>query len=180
MTPGMSATYPAWSADGRLLYFASHQSGEWEIWKRSVSGGPAAQVTRHGGYISQESPDGHWLFISKVSETSLWRIPGSKFNGERPSDEELVIGPPFEVKPEAWILAGAEIIFTQRVMQPDDRTLIRAFNPATKQTRVIATLSPHFMHRNNLKLSVSPDLQWLLYSQLDKTGSNIMITESVQ
>jgi hypothetical protein len=77
-------------------------------------------------------------------------------------------------------LAGAEIIFTQRVMQPDDRTLIRAFNPATKQTRVIATLSPHFMYRNNLKLSVSPDLQWLLYSQLDKTGSNIMITESVQ
>jgi serine/threonine protein kinase len=101
MTPGMSATYPAWSADGRLLYFASHQSGEWEIWKRSVSGGPAAQVTRHGGYTSQESPDGQWLFISKVSATSLWRIPGSKFNGERPSDEELVIGPPFEVKPEA-------------------------------------------------------------------------------
>jgi hypothetical protein len=91
----------------------------------------------------------------------------------------LVIGPPFELKQEGWTLAGAEIIFTQRVMQPDDRTLIRAFNPATKQTRVIATLSPHFIHRNDLKLSVLPDLKWLLYSQLDKTGSNVMITETL-
>ncbi|HEX4773316.1 MAG TPA: hypothetical protein VH351_20960 [Bryobacteraceae bacterium] len=94
MNLGVSATYPAWSADARLLYFSSHQSGEWEIWKMSVAGGPAAQVTRHGGYTSQESPDGQWLSIQNQTGQAFGVPRALNFTARAPPTKNWSSGLP--------------------------------------------------------------------------------------
>ena len=40
------------------------------------TGGPAVQVTRHGGFAAFESPDGRFLYYAKgLTVPGLWRIP---------------------------------------------------------------------------------------------------------
>jgi Tol biopolymer transport system component len=53
-----------WSRDGRWIYFGSNKTGQYEVYKMPASGGPAAQVTKGGGRIAQESQDGAWLYYS--------------------------------------------------------------------------------------------------------------------
>jgi hypothetical protein len=67
---------PAWSHDGRWIYFASNRTGEYEIWKTRAIGGDTVQVTRHGGHVMRESPDGRYIYYLKTSaEGALWRMP---------------------------------------------------------------------------------------------------------
>jgi hypothetical protein len=41
-----------------------------------AAGGPAAQVTHHGGFAAFESPDGRFLYYAKgLTVPGLWRIP---------------------------------------------------------------------------------------------------------
>jgi hypothetical protein len=55
----------SWSRDGKSIYFASDRSGEWQVWKMPAEGGNAVPLTRRGGYVAFESPDGHSLYYSK-------------------------------------------------------------------------------------------------------------------
>src|SRR5262249_37444985 len=41
---------PRFSRDGKPFYFASNRGGAWQIWKQPLAGGPARQITRHGGF----------------------------------------------------------------------------------------------------------------------------------
>ena len=62
-------TEPAFSPDGRSIYFVSDRGGAPQIYKVPSSGGNAERVTFSGNYnISPSlSPDGRWLaFISRV------------------------------------------------------------------------------------------------------------------
>jgi len=71
---------PSWSADGRWIYFASDRSGEFQVWKMPRGGGAAVQVTRHGGYVAFESPDGKDIYYVKsygYGGTTLWRAPAA-------------------------------------------------------------------------------------------------------
>jgi Tol biopolymer transport system component len=56
------------------VYFASERDGENNIWKIPSSGGPAAQVTRNGGFFAVESPDRKWLYFTSAGGT-LRRMP---------------------------------------------------------------------------------------------------------
>jgi Tol biopolymer transport system component len=53
----------ALSPDGRWLAYDSDRSGNGDIWKVSVDGGPAQQLTTSptGDYVQDFSPDGHEL-----------------------------------------------------------------------------------------------------------------------
>ena len=53
---------PEWSSDGQWIYFTSNRTGRPELWKISVNGGTASQLTRGGGLQPREAPDGRTLF----------------------------------------------------------------------------------------------------------------------
>jgi len=56
---------PTWSRDGTWIYFRSSRTASAEVWRAPFAGGPSEQVTRAGGYLSQESTDSKTLFYAK-------------------------------------------------------------------------------------------------------------------
>jgi Tol biopolymer transport system component/DNA-binding winged helix-turn-helix (wHTH) protein len=154
----------SWSRDGRSIYFASGRSGEWQVWKTPVEGGNAIPVTRHGGYVAFESPDGRFVYYSKGrGQTSLWRVPA------RSGEEQQVL------ESVGWLsfaMAQDGIFFV-----PGDAggtPSIRFFNFRTGAITVVAPIdgSP------SDGLSVSPDGRYLLYSQTDQQSSELMLVEN--
>ncbi|MBV9502824.1 MAG: protein kinase [Acidobacteriaceae bacterium] len=167
---------PNWSADGEYIYFAERM-GRWDIWRQPALGGPAVQVTRDDGYASRESPDGKWLYFSNTGTEAIFRLPVSKSGLPIASAKELVVGPPHHVQPEGWTLTRDEVIFIDRATGSQSPA-IRAYDPKTQKTRLILPLNELFLDRSDIGLSVSPDSKWILYSQLDRSGSNVMVAES--
>jgi eukaryotic-like serine/threonine-protein kinase len=171
------AESPAWSMDGRSLYFASEATGRWEVWRAPASGGQMAQITQDGGYTARESPDGKWLYFSKSETEAIFRRPLPKSGDAAIAETELVIGSPYRVQPGGWALTRKEVVFIDRT-EHNRPPAIRAYNLETKSVRLIASLSEVFADRSDIGLSVSPDEKWILYSQLDRSGSNIILAES--
>jgi Tol biopolymer transport system component len=179
LTTGGPAETPSWSADGKFLYFASDRTGRWQIWKVAASGGRPLQVTHHGGYLCHESSDGKWLYFSKDGHDSIWRIPASGLRNPPGEAEELVIGPPYKVQSHSWTLTSGEIVFYDRATSTHSAA-IRAYSIRTKQMRLILSLSHLFPdNRGEIGISLSPDSRWILYSQLDRSGSNVMVADRI-
>ncbi|HKD06720.1 MAG TPA: protein kinase, partial [Bryobacteraceae bacterium] len=161
---GSRAEVPSWSADGKSLYFASDRTGGWEVWKQAISGGQAVQVTLKGGYASRASRDGKWLYFSKHRSDNIWRIP-IQSAGPLSAGEELVLGPSNNVLQRGWTLTPDEIIFAERPGQGQPG-MLRAYQFSSKRTRSILPLQEGFEDGRDESVSVSPDLKWILYSQL--------------
>jgi Tol biopolymer transport system component/DNA-binding winged helix-turn-helix (wHTH) protein len=78
ITEGDYGNYvPSWSRDGQSIYFGSMRSGSLQLWKQSVHGGGAVQITQHGGFTGFESYDGKTLYYSMADGEGLWSIPVS-------------------------------------------------------------------------------------------------------
>jgi eukaryotic-like serine/threonine-protein kinase len=170
------ATNPGWSANSRTFYFASNRSGRWLIWKRALSGGPVLQVTQSEGIWARESPDGKWLyFSSRPNESEISRMPGSNGTGE-PARGVPVIDLSSKAQSEGWALTENELVFIAR---PDGArpAAIRAYNLTTGKIRPILDLAEVFLDRGDISLSVSKDGESILYAQLDRSGSNIVLAE---
>ncbi len=166
---------PSWSADGAYVYFTSNRTGRDEIWKQALAGGAAIQVTRRGGYASYESRDGNGLLF-EAEPYSIWRMPGSRAKVAAES-AELLIGPPVDLTPTGWTVTSEEILFIG-VSDNVPFRAIRGYRLATGEIRTLLNL-PEISERGT-DLSASPDSRWLLYGQLDRSGSNIVIAETGQ
>ena len=177
LTWGESAeSSPVWSSDGRYLYFASDRSGRNQIWRQPSSGGAPVQITQNGGYLGRESFDGRWLYFSRWGGDSIWRIPGSRPNSrESVSSDELVISLPYHPQPTGWTITSDEIFFVDRTGLRS--VAIRARNLSTSRTRTILTLPEVLTDRSDTSVAVSPDGRWVTYTQLDRSGSNVMVTD---
>jgi Tol biopolymer transport system component len=170
------AKSPGWSADSRSLYFSSDRTGRWEIWKQNLSGGVPVQITQRGGYYPTESADGKWLYFSdRNMDSSILRIPGSQAGRSAPV-ESLVLGRPYRVQQESWALGPGEIIFIDRPAHGRPAT-IRAFHLATEKVRSILEVPEVFLDRADIRVSVSRDGKFVLYAQLDRSGSNIVFAD---
>jgi hypothetical protein len=161
---------PSWSRDGRWIYFASARSGTWEVWKMSSAGGPAAQVTRHGGYGGFESPDGKFLHYTKYPAVpGIWRMPTS--GGE----ETLVVA---GVEPEFWgywAVVEKGIYYLDTTAKP----AIAFFDFTSRQvTRVVEF--ENRPAREVTGLAASPDGRTILYTQLDALTRDIVFVDNFQ
>ena len=80
-TDEVSDTWPAWSPDGLRIAFASHRTGEYQIWIMSSSGEHQMPLTAFDKTIVVApawSPDGSRLCYEKVDPTThisdVWMI----------------------------------------------------------------------------------------------------------
>jgi Tol biopolymer transport system component len=162
---------PSWSRDGHWIYFSSNRSGTRQVWKVPAEGGQAVQVTKQGGYAAFESPDGQVLYYAKLESAGLWRMPVE--GGE----ESLVLDQLQAGYWGAWAVADKGIYFINPEAKP--RATIEFFSFATRRITRIAVLEREPVNWFS-NLAISPDGRWILYTQLDQDGNDIMLVENFQ
>ncbi len=160
---------PSWSADGRWIYFGSKRSDQWQIWKVSVGSGELRQVTSNGGFVAQESLDGRWLYYTKYGVPGLWRLPvmGGK-------EEKILDDPPAEYW--GYFALSRDGIYYLGRENSQSALLFRPFSASTDRVlRNFAKWPARFS-----SITVSPDSNWLVYSDQSPQGNNIMLVQDFQ
>ncbi len=157
---------PSWSRDGRWIYFVSNRTKEWQIWKMPAEGGEAVQVSKHGGHIAYESLDGKFVYFARTpGQGSVWRIPVG--GGDETKVLESALG-------QAFAVADKGIYFV--TPNPNGTSVFQFHNFATGKLTTLAEI-----HQSvSWGMSVSPDERYILYTQEDQTGSDLMLVENFQ
>jgi Tol biopolymer transport system component/DNA-binding winged helix-turn-helix (wHTH) protein len=160
---------PSWSSNGRWIYFASSRTGRWEVWKVPSGGGPAVQVTKHGGFAAFESRDGQSVYYAKGHNVrGLWRV---SVNG---GEETPVLEFPEVGYWGYWAVAEKGIYF---VSTGAERFALKLFDFATRRVRHVATLEKTPTQFDS-GLGLSPDGRAILYVQEDEMRSDIVLVEN--
>ena len=128
-----------------------------------AEGGGAVQVTKNGGYVAFESADGEFVYYAKgLFDTSLWRRPVG-------GGEETEVLP--SLTGNAFALVSKGIYFGDP--NSDGSTSIRFLSFTTGKVMTVITIK-----RQGYGLSISPDEKYILYTQVNQGGSNLMLVEN--
>ena len=133
-----------------------------------AQGGEAVQVTRQGGAIAFESPDGRYVYYVKDSAPGIWRVPVD-------GAEEIQVFDSFKSELFSdWAVVSDGIYF----INPDakDGVAIEFFNFATRKVKQVAALGKVAILL--FGIAVSPDRRQILYAQNDNPGGDIMLVEN--
>ena len=85
LTSGNSDGYPSVTPDSRWVVYTSRSSQDWRLWKVSIDGGIAEQLTEQPARNGLVSPDGKFIFCEYGSGESLrWRKAVIPFEGGMP------------------------------------------------------------------------------------------------
>jgi Tol biopolymer transport system component len=158
---------PSWSRDGRFIYYVLPTgSAQVQVWKKPLAEGGAFQVTYQGGGEASESPDGTVLYYLK-GRAGVWHAPS--FGGTEspaPGLENVVTSRHFFVARTGIYFLASE--------QPPWKIEYRAFSNGKISDVATIERTPEFQTPS---LSVSPDERWLIYTQLDQSGEDIMMVK---
>jgi serine/threonine protein kinase/Tol biopolymer transport system component len=158
---------PSWSKDKQWIYFGSNRTGEWQLWKQLLQGGPAVQITKQGGREGFESVDGKFIYYAKgFGLPGLWRVPVEG------GDEIRVLDEAFQ---GFWALVDRGVYFINPKTTPHPS--IDFLNFATGRKMHVATIEKA-LELAYPSLAVSPDNQSLLYVEVDSLESDIMLAEN--
>jgi Tol biopolymer transport system component len=141
------------------------QRGRFEIFKMPAAGGEAVQVTRDGGWAAQESPDGKYLFYCRDRGYNIPLLKVPVDGGAETKVLDSVGERQWRVVKEGvWFIAGSRL----------EPSVLRFLSFATgKISEVGFTPNPT---RNGV--DVTPDGRTILYTQLDHTGTELMLVEN--
>jgi Tol biopolymer transport system component/tRNA A-37 threonylcarbamoyl transferase component Bud32 len=153
---------PTWSRDGKWIYFSSDRTGTLQLWKMPREGGKEVQITNGGGFYAEESADGKVIYFEKFrGRGPLWSLP-------------VEGGPEIQVLDSVgdrtWTLVDDGIYFSDGASP----AVLQFFRLASRTVTLLARLSKPLI----AGMSVSPDRRWLLYSEIDQSGSNLMLVEN--
>ena len=155
---------PAFSGDGRWVYFGSSREDGWQIWKLPVAGGAPVRVTRDGGIVSLEAPDGRSLYVLRREVPGLWNVP---LGG---GEERLVSDLPLPIDHHNWIVGDSAIYFVARP-EPEGPTLSR-LDLATGTVSEVAPL-PDVCRDSGLALS--PDGRYVTYTRNVRREADLVL-----
>jgi Tol biopolymer transport system component/serine/threonine protein kinase len=162
---------PSWSRDSKWIYFASNRSGAWQVWKAPAAGGPAEKVTQQGGFASFESHDGKYLYYAKGRTVGgLWRLPLKARGVEEPFMDRL--------KPGFWGYWGLSrdgVYFVDETGLPGQYSIF--FQPFQRGRPVEVSALGRRPMIGDSAFAVAPDDGSVLYTQVDQSGSDIIIAD---
>jgi Tol biopolymer transport system component/serine/threonine protein kinase len=160
---------PSWSRDGRWVYFASNRTGSWQVWKMATGGGKKTQVTRNGGFAAFESEDGKYLYYAlSRSHEGLYRMPVGG------GAEEAVVAGLKAGYWGYWALSprGVYVMDSEGESALAGVHLLRFDGVRSRVFGLEKNIVP-----GDAGMAVSPDGRWLLYTQLDQSGSDLMLVD---
>jgi Tol biopolymer transport system component/DNA-binding winged helix-turn-helix (wHTH) protein len=161
--PPADGDLASFSRDGRRIYFVSARTARFEIWKMPAEGGEQVQVTRNGGWLPFESPDGKYVYYTNLG--GLWKVPVG--GGE---EKEVL----HSIDERAWAVVKHGVYFGQR--NPDGNTAVRFLRFGTGKTTTITTIKKPLGGTGGF--SISPEERYLLYTQMDQWSSDLMLVEN--
>jgi Tol biopolymer transport system component len=156
---------PTFSHDGKWIYFTSTRTGGQEIFRIPFAGGPAVQLTHHGGGLPSESSNGQIVYYLRDEE--LYEVPVA--GGEERPVGLKVIQDDFDVMPDGIYYVAQT--HSSRFRGGE----IRFYDFATRRERVVQPLGDvQFL----FGFSVSSDRKSFLYSVEPVTGADLMLVEN--
>jgi Tol biopolymer transport system component len=162
---------PSWSRDGRWIYFGSNKSGIQQVWKISPDGGNPQQLTKDGGFEAVEAPDGKELYYTKTYNLApgLWRVP-VEGGREAPVIEAVRSG--------HWAVTDQGIYFLDFSAVPAaaPKPLLKFFSFETQKVSQHGTIEK-IRISSDASFSVSRDGRSVIWRQLDRSESNIMLID---
>jgi len=161
---------PRWSNDGRWIYFSSNRTGKYQLWKISVEGGEEIQVTKNGGFAAFQSFEGNSLyFVKNNNHNEIMKL--SLTNGtEEPVNKQLN-----DLNWGAWIVTGKGIYFAKH--DPSGKGNIYFYSFTDRKVKQIVN-TPKEMYMSSDAMTVSPDERFLLFTQVDRVTSDIMLIQN--
>ncbi|NKB86645.1 MAG: hypothetical protein GKS06_00290 [Acidobacteria bacterium] len=162
---------PSYSRDGRWIYFTSNRSGDWEIWKIPAAGGDWewTQVTTTGGYGAQEGPDGY-LYYGKAKGPGIWRRPIDLASEEA---EVSVLHDWPATDWGSWAIGTRGIYFVAR--GPNVIALLEWSSGNVVPLHPMGGAPP----RQHPALAVSDDETFLIYAQIDRRETDVLMVERI-
>jgi len=158
---------PAWSHDGRFVYFSSRRAGTETISRVPVAGGPEEQVTHTGGGRCEEAADGRTLFFKQATSGDSPLLARSLAGGQ---ERTLIDCVPYR----GYALGRAGIYHVGCGGDPGAVPLLLR-EPATGRDRFLGTLD---RPRPLGGLTVSADGKLILYDKLIGEGSDLVLIEN--
>jgi hypothetical protein len=155
---------PSVSRDGQWVYFASSHEGEWQLHKVGLTTGEERRVTEGGGYAALESPDGRFVYHTRIDRFGIWRMPAAGGPSERVTAA---------LRPEDWASWGitdAGLYWLAPGAGDADPTLA-LLRPGAAAPETLASV--HLLAWTGIELT--PDARELLYSRLDHRDSNVVL-----
>ncbi len=159
-----------WSVDGQRVYYSSNQSGRWDLWKLDPATGTAQPWTTNGGFAAQPAPDGSGLYYTKADQDGLW------YRAFDAPHERRVHAAPLARDWGHWALTPSGFYYLDRMQEVTPVLMFHAFEGQTD--RAVASLPPTLLS-NQHGLAVSPDGQWLYFSQQDRSDTDLMMATLV-
>jgi dipeptidyl aminopeptidase/acylaminoacyl peptidase len=167
ITEALAENYlPSWSRDGRWIYFCSSRSGAVEVWRQPAAGGAAEQITHGGGRAPAESPDGTALYYERTLSEG-WAL--RRLTWSTGADEEVLPG----VVDRAFEFAPGGIYYIP-TPAPEEKFTIQFLDLRTGVSRPVASILKPLTRC----LTLAPDGSYLIYSQLDRWGRDLMLVEN--
>jgi len=160
----------AWSRDGKWIYFSSDRTGRSEVYRMPATGGDAIQLTKSGGAGSSESADGKWVYFLKYNPSlntkELWKA--AVYGGEESRVMETV------PDSENYAVVDGGVYFLAGEWAQNANASIDFFDFASGKTKhIIQTGKPI-----SLGLAVSRDKRWLLFTEVEHLGSDLMLVDN--
>jgi Tol biopolymer transport system component len=160
----------SYSNDGRWIYFTSNRTGVFQIWKMAADRQRAIQVTKKGGRVAFESADGRFLYYATTvidsKQNAVWRVPVEG------GDELPVIA---GVHPFSFGLSRDGIYFNPSTPGRESSS-IDFFSFASQSVSRLMLLN----RPSRQGVSVSPDGRYLLFTQDDYVGADLMIVDNLR
>jgi Tol biopolymer transport system component len=169
LTNGQYDNYwPTWSHDGKWIYFMSNRGGGFRVYRMPADGGDPTQLTQKGSWqFPFESADGKWMYLFGWAEQSgLWKVPIS-------SGKEIRV---MESVPDFlnYVVANGGVYFLDGKYETNAPASIDFFDFASGKTKlVIKTGKPI-----SIGLAVSRDQRWLLFTEVEYLGSDLMLVDN--
>jgi len=155
-----------YSQNGQWIYFTSTRSGEREIWKIPADGGEATRLTDGGATMPFESQDGKALFYAQLNaEKGIWKIPVEGGNAVQ------VTGP---IAKDPAFAVGRDGIYYVSPRESPTRQFIHFLSFSTGKSRPVVVSEREI----GMGLSLSPDGHFLIFTQRDQVGSDLMLIQN--
>jgi hypothetical protein len=139
-----------------------------QIWRMPAAGGTAHQLTRQGARDPWPSADGAFVYFARNFHPGIWRVPAG-------GGEEIQVLARGRL---GWWAVSASGFW---LLEP--RSKVVEFYPffgADRPARIVrfpgqTRFATTWYAR---QLTISPDEQWILYTQLDREESDLMLVEN--